>query len=207
MQQLWRVSGQVIETRPPFKRLLSMHNVAYVLSPVPIIGESYPLERRSGDVYIYRNPECMPRAFLVGNIVYAGGGLDDLKGLVSPRFDPRREAIAGASVDFLPGDSLSGDARIISYRSNEVTIRTSANTRSVLVLSDMYYPGWEATVDGVSSSVFRVNATMRGVVVPAGGHDVRYEFRPWSVRFGAMISAAGIALLCAGLVFTRKARP
>jgi hypothetical protein len=204
MQQLWRVNGQTIETRPPFKRILSMHNTAFLLSPLPIIGEPFPLERRSGDVYIYRNPEFLPRVFLVGKLDHTNGWIEDLRTIASPTFNPRLEAVASSEVAFQGVDSVAGSAEILEYRSNEAVIRTSAGSPAVLVMSDMYYPGWEATIDGVPVPVFRVNCTMRGVVVSEGEHQVRYEFRPSSVRYGAMLSALGIALFSAGLILTRK---
>jgi hypothetical protein len=207
MQALWRVAGQTIETRPPFKRILSMNNVAYILSPLPISGESFPLDERRDDVLIYRNPECMPHAFLVGRVIKVADTREALGALLSDAFDPRHEAVVEGAPGIAQTDSLRGDAKIVSYMANNVLIHTAARTAALLVLSDMFYPGWEAAVDGRPAPIYRVNATMRGVAVPEGDHEIAFTFRPASVRWGAIVSTIGILLLCTGFIVIRTPRP
>jgi uncharacterized membrane protein YfhO len=67
----------------------------------------------------------------------------------------------------------------------------------MLVLGDLFYPGWIATVDGRRVSVLRTNDIQRGVVVPAGRHRVRFTFRPLSFLVGASISAVAVLALFA----------
>jgi uncharacterized membrane protein YfhO len=76
----------------------------------------------------------------------------------------------------------------------------------LVVLADTFYPGWQATVDGVGTTIYPTNYLFRGVPVPAGAHRVRFEYRPQSVRLGAVSSGAGIALLVALGIADRRAR-
>ena len=64
--------------------------------------------------------------------------------------------------------------------------------RSLLVVSDSYYPGWRAAVDGRPAPLLRTNVLLRGVPVPAGRHQVRLWFDPLSVRLGFALSALAL---------------
>ena len=74
--------------------------------------------------------------------------------------------------------------------------------RQFLVLSDSYYPGWEAEVDGVPVPIHRANMAFRAVVVPEGKHTVEFRYRPDSFYYGAGVSAF---TLVAGSVFVAAA--
>jgi hypothetical protein len=73
-------------------------------------------------------------------------------------------------------------ARIVSYRRNSVVIDVDSSRAGVLVLHDIYYPGWQASVNGERRPVLRANLLFRGVEVPAGRHRVEFHFRPMSLE-------------------------
>src|SRR6266498_1391278 len=77
----------------------------------------------------------------------------------------------------------------------EVRVATTSLTPALLVLSDTYYPGWRAFVDGGEQPLVRGDLLFRVVPVPAGQHQVIFRFEPTSIRLGLAISLA--ALLCA----------
>jgi hypothetical protein len=83
-------------------------------------------------------------------------------------------------------------ATIVNYTDNAVKIEVAAPERGILVLHDLFYPGWEANVDGVAKPVLRANILFRGVEVPAGRHSVSFVFRPLSL---ANLSAALSSLM------------
>ena len=78
-----------------------------------------------------------------------------------------------------------------------MVIDVTTPTDGLLVLSEVYYPGWRAIIDGQSSPILRVDYLLRGIPVPAGQHRVEVRYRPAVFALGAAIS--GITL---GLVFT-----
>jgi uncharacterized membrane protein YfhO len=101
----------------------------------------------------------------------------------------------------------SGEARIIEDKRNRVVVETTSLQGGLLVLSDNYYPGWKASVDGQPSLVFRANHTMRAVRVPAGTHVVSFEFAPVTFWTSVYVSvAATIVTLAALAVATARAR-
>ena len=181
--------------RPPYKKLLSLHNVKTILSPLPIVGEPFTFRGFVGQVRLYDNPDVLPRAFVVGSYRIAKDEKESLALLAGDRFRPSREAILFEDPGIVPHDSLSASAAIVTSRANEMTIESRASDPGILVLSETYYPGWEAEVDGAPARLLRANHTMRAVPVPAGTHTVRFVFRPQSVRAGFFLTVAGIASL------------
>ena len=75
-----------------------------------------------------------------------------------------------------------------------------------MVLADVFYPGWELTIDGRPAPIYRTNRAMRGAAVPSGPHRLVYTYRPGSVRLGALISGFGV-LAALGLGFWSRRSP
>jgi hypothetical protein len=88
-------------------------------------------------------------------------------------------------------------ARIMARTDTSVTIDADARRPGRLVLLDTLYPGWKATVDGRDVPIEAANAAFRAVAVPAGRHEVRFEYRPVSVRNGAIVSLVALVALVA----------
>jgi uncharacterized membrane protein YfhO len=93
-----------------------------------------------------------------------------------------------------------GQATVTQYATDSVRIHTTASADAWLVLSDTYYPGWVASVDGQPTTVLRGDVLFRAVAVPAGDHDVEFRFEPASVRLGLAISVVSLLLLILALV-------
>ena len=147
----------------------------------------------SETMWIYRLPPAGPRAYVATRLkpVDTEAVLDAEE---LPEFDRTEEALideselAGLSRPY-PVLEPEADARpsvsrvtVLSYRRNAVSLSVKTDRPGVLVLHDLHYPGWEATVDGESRPVLRANLLFRGVEVPAGEHRVTFTFRPLSAR-------------------------
>ena len=81
---------------------------------------------------------------------------------------------------------------MIRLSDTSIEVQVDAETTAFLVLSDVYYPGWQATIDGEPTHVLRTNYVLRGVMVSPGVHVVRFEFRPTRFYAGAGISAFAV---------------
>src|SRR5690606_12722172 len=134
-----------------------------------------------------------------------------LERMRAPEFDPRREVLlydepptSGADAD-----SFAGEATVLRHEPTEVEIAVRASDPGYLVLTDNYYDGWTATIDGAPTQVFRANHTFRAVAVPAGEHRIVFRFEPRPLRAGAMISLGAwllVAAYGAGLAVVRWRR-
>lgn len=155
---------------------------------------------RMDNIDVYENLRALPRAFLVGCVrsVNDAGELFDM--MRSEGFDPIRCALTDAAPNGpLPssGEAKAGAARVVRQTPNRVWIETDAAAAAVLVLSEAWYPGWKAYVDGVPAEVFPVYHNFRGVVVPQGKHSVAFRFEPMSFHAGLWLSA--ITFLLGGI--------
>ncbi len=80
-----------------------------------------------------------------------------------------------------------------------VVLDVVATRAAFLVLSDLHYPGWQATVDGRPAPIHRANYLFRGIEVPGGSHRVEFAYRPRSFRLGLALTLAGVAAIVIGL--------
>ena len=94
-------------------------------------------------------------------------------------------------------DDAVDSARIIDYSASSVTIDVHSPCPGLLVLSDMYYPGWAATVNGTDARVYATDAALRGVPVRQGHSRVVFHYRPKPFRVGAVLFVAAIAAIMA----------
>src|SRR5262249_36610128 len=85
-------------------------------------------------------------------------------------------------------------ATIVDYHADRVEIHVRAACRGLLVLSDEYYPGWKATVDGRDARIYPTDVAFRGVPVPAGTSTVVFRYSPSSFRLGLVIAVLAVIL-------------
>jgi hypothetical protein len=148
----------------------------------------------SGQMWIYRLAPAMPRAYVASRLVRV-----DSEAVLSqdelPEFERASEALIdeGAVEDVKadlgqhagaePGteEPVRSSARVTRYERNAVALDVETNHAGLLVLHDIYYPGWVAIVDGEARPILRANLLFRGVEVGPGRHRVEFRFRPLSV--------------------------
>src|SRR5262249_46572884 len=87
---------------------------------------------------------------------------------------------------------------------NDIRVNVDLTQPGLLVISNVWYPGWSAVVDGRAQPVERVDATFQRVYLPAGSHDVRLIFAPASLRVGLALAAIGLLLAAIGLAIDRR---
>jgi hypothetical protein len=159
----------------------------------------------SGDVKIYENLEAQPRAFMVHDWLWTPDTAAAIEVMRSDEFDPRRTAVVGGEGDAPPFSGRS-TVEIVSYEPERVVLRASGDAAALLVLTDAYYPGWEVAIDGTAGEIQQVNGLFRGVFLPAGEHEIVFEFRPASFRIGSIISLLGLGLIIVAVVLVSRGK-
>jgi len=162
------------------------------------------------EIRVLEDTAAFPRAFLVPSARVAPSLGTALSEMVHQPFQPDAEVILADDTTTQANVQRTergghGTARVTEYAANSVRIHTSADGDAWLVLSDTYYPGWTATVDGQPVTVMRGDVLFRVVPVPAGKHDVEFHFEPTSVKLGAAISLLALILLIGGLSVAGRA--
>ena len=124
-------------------------------------------------------------------------------------FDPRRTALIEVDPDELPQLTPTGSAskpmtaQLVAYEPTRLTIATDAESPTVLVVSEMFYPGWEATIDGERTPIMLADYLLRAVYVPGGQHQIQMRYRATAARNGAIISILTLGLLLGLFVHNR----
>ena len=192
---------------PAFLKLMNVFNVKYIVSAWKMRSDSLQLTGQSGSALLYRNKGVQPRAF-VAHTARPAASFEDARSIFfSEKFNPTEEVILHEPLPAIAQDGEpGGTAEIVSMRANKVILQTSTDADAYLVLSDTYYPGWNATVDGVETTIARANFCQRAILIPAGNHTVRFSFEPTSVRTGAAITGGALLLFLVGIFHDRIRR-
>lgn len=155
-----------------------------------------------------KNPAANGHGWFVGKLNFVKGADAEMAGLTN--LDTKHAAVADEQFrQQLDGSALSnGTVTLTAYEPNELHYDVESDKGGVVVFSEVYYPGWTATIDGQSAEVGRVNYVLRALKVPAGKHKVVFEFRPASVSTTNTLAYVAIfailALFVAALVITFK---
>jgi hypothetical protein len=170
----------------------------YVRRGPPPFADLVPVLSLPGLPTLYRSDTAVPRAF----VVHAARDASDAEAQAAfvDATQPLRHAALLAEGEPLEGPGCEGStARVTRAGLSWVEVALEACGPGYLVLSDAYYPGWEATLDGERVPVRRANAVMRAVRVPPGAHAVRFDYRPLSFRLGALVSGLALGALALAL--------
>ena len=158
-------------------------------------------------VNVYRNATALPRALVVFQAIAAADQEAAWDLIHRPDFDPASTVVlegVGPAGGALP--PAPGDARVVRYGSDSLEIEAESPAAGYLVLSDPYYPGWQAEVDGEPVEILRANYAFRAVPVPEGTHRVTMAFRPATWRAGLIITLVTVVALVVGAVVAWRRR-
>ena len=181
------------------KKVLDIMSVRYVIGYEEVHHPDLTLIKGKKWFKIYENRGYLPRVYLVPYAVVHQDNKTLLNSLCSDQFDHRNSILITTDEhekikeEFTKDQSnqtdiFQGEAHIIAYTPQEVTVAATSNAPCFLTLTDNHYPGWKVYVDGVEKTLFHSNYIFRGVVMGSGEHVVRFSFQPLSFRIGAVVS-------------------
>ncbi|MBE7549483.1 MAG: YfhO family protein [Anaerolineales bacterium] len=183
----------------PAWRLWQLLSVRYVLDKRNIADAGLRLVFEEDDLKVFELGDPFPRAWLVGNVEVVPDDHQAITRLGSDAFDLRRTAVVSTPLGLPPTDPAASTVTLLEADSTRLKAEINASARQLLVFSQIYYPGWQATIDGQPADLLRVNVVQQGVVIPAGQHTVELVFSPGSFWLGLIISISAL-LICLGLL-------
>jgi hypothetical protein len=214
-----------VEANPMFDLL----GVRYVLARAETLDAGAGMGQyrdvgKGGGVTVYENDHRIPRAFVVHDVHEVGGMGDAVSYLQSlghavadgtthvDLFDPAHQAVVevsgsqAAPLPSLPTDqSVARPVRLVSYGSQRIELEVPAGAPGLLVLTDAYFPGWRASVNGRPAPIMPTDVAFRGVMLSGDAATVAFTYHAPGGNLGWGIPAlAGLALLAAA--FVRRAR-
>ena len=166
--------------------VINMLNTRYFVFPLQG-GQTVPIQ----------NPYALGNAWFVDKISYAKNANEEI--LKVGQIDLRHEAVADEKFQTQLGDAVTQDTTstvdIKSYEPNQLTYEVNSGKGGVVVFSEVYYPGWTATIDGEPAELGRVNYILRALNVKPGKHEVVLSFFPKSVDTTETIAYTAYAIL------------
>ena len=172
--------------------VLNMLNTKYFIFPLQG-GQTVPIQ----NPYVYGN------AWFVDQITYVDNANKEIEAV--GKIDLRHQAVADVKFKTQLGEAAVQDTasivKITSYEPNRLTYDVNSGKGGVLVFSEIYYPGWTATVDGEAVELGRVNYILRAIHIQPGQHQVELAFFPKSVDMTETIAYIAFVLLLLILIF------
>lgn len=157
------------------------------------------------DVKVLRNNNVIPRAFPVHQAIVMQDKNQVLMWLNNPSFDPRKAVILEDAVNLplspSPRPETESSVQIISYRNSEIVVDARMADNGFVVLSEKYYPGWKAYLDGKETEIHQADYVFRAVYVPQGRHNLTVRYEPESYKKGLYISMVSLLLVAGFLVY------
>lgn len=153
-------------------RLFDILSVKYLIlkNPAPEQLINKQVFWQNDNWTIILNEKALPFSFVVKNFEIISNKENVLSRIFETSFDPKTSVILEKKPEVLPTDQI-------------------------LVMSENYYPGWKAFVDGKETKIYRANYTFRAITVPQGKHDIKFEYQPESLKTGIMISIFSLITL------------
>jgi uncharacterized membrane protein YfhO len=140
----------------------------------------------------------MGNAWFVDSIVYVDNADQELAKMAS--IDLRRHAVADKQFQTALGSSpaeadSTAAIHLDSYEPNELHYTVNSQQGGIVVFSEIYYPGWTATIDGQDAEIGRVNYVLRAMNIAAGSHQVVLTFKPQTVKTTETVAYIALTIL------------
>lgn len=171
--------------------VLNMLNTKYFIMPL-----------QGGDTAPIENPYACGNAWFVNKVSFVDNANEELATV--GKIDVRHEAVADKKFQQTLGASTTNDSTatvtLKSYEPDRLVYDVKSTNGGVLVFSEIYYPGWTATIDGNDVPVGRVNYVLRALNMKPGNHKVELTFKPKTVVMTERIANTASAILVIILV-------
>ena len=191
--------------------LVDLLNIKYVILPKGATLDGKPVKVgdviqpfkvvMNSDALLLENLNALPRAYPVHN-AYLAESCDEILAMMQHQnFNPREFVILEERPSFEMAQenvpSAESQVEITEYKTRKISLNATMATDGFVVLSEKYYPGWNAFVDGKKAKIYQANYTLQALALPKGAHEIALRFQPAQARFGLMTTVATlIGLAC-----------
>ena len=171
-----------------------------------VLGIKYAVVKTKDGLRLFTTDQVMPRAVLVGNAIILPRLQDHLQYIKRPDFNPQQQVLLETTSDKNARPNLKAaqsppdgnTVAITKYQPNRIELEAVLDGDTYLVLSELFYPGWHAYVDGSNVQILRADYLLRAIPLIAGRHNIVFVYRPVSFLIGAVLTA--FTLLALGCI-------
>ncbi|MFH1825347.1 MAG: YfhO family protein [Candidatus Firestonebacteria bacterium] len=194
--------------------VLNLLNVKYLLSNQEINHPNFKLIFDK-NVKIYENLLCWPRAYLVNNRTVIKNKESIYKTINAPDFNPLSSVILEEEIPYQLDKSVNKPAevnpalfgarvKVVNYIPNKVDIEVNTDNNSMLVLSEVFYPEWKASLDGQETKIYPAYGLFRAIYVEKGKHNITFFYKPTSFIIGVIITIMAVIIALSIMVLEIK---
>lgn len=181
-----------LRKQPPNFQVLNMLNTRYFIVP-----------GQQGQPVVQQNPSALGPCWFVHAVEFLKGPAEVMKAMNN--FDPKDTALveesAKSKIPFEPVADSTASIQLLKNDNDIVTYKSSSRTNQFAVFSEIYYDrGWKATIDGKETPIVQTDYVLRGLPVPAGNHEIRFEFKPASYYESSKFAVGGSVLIWLGIL-------
>ena len=177
-----------------------------------ILGLKYAIVATPSGFGLMSAEKYQPRAMILKDMIFTPTYEDHLQILKNPDFDPQKKVLLedsarSAVAKIGQTDSILQDwVYIEEYSPNRLRLRAESPTGGILLLSELYYPGWKAYVDGTNVPILKADYLLRAIPLGPGKHSIEVVYRPMSFLVGSVISLSVLLLLILLWIVKRYSR-
>ncbi|MCK4901748.1 MAG: YfhO family protein [Thermoplasmatales archaeon] len=182
--------------------MLNLLHVKYILTSTQLNNSGFKLVFDNNDIYIYENEQVLPRAFVVYNVTVKSDA-EILQTLKTDSFNPIDILLTDKNIDTITHNGTGLESvEITKYSPNEIIFKTNLTQPGFLVLSEVFYPEWNAYVDGKEQEIYPAYSAFRAIFLDAGAHVVKFSYTPSSLMMGFYITL--FALIFIAIIISIK---
>jgi len=167
---------------------------------VSMMNTKYVIQGQPGQEQVSRNPNAFGNAWFVDNINMVNTAKEEIDAIQN--ITPNDAYVHQEFSNYVAGlnPTKNGTINLTSYSPNTLVYSSNTNSDQLALFSEMWYqPGWKVTIDGSPVDHIRANYALRALKVPAGQHEIVFDFHPSSYHTGSAISLASSSLIFVGL--------
>lgn len=178
--------GDMKKVDPSGFPVLNMLNTRYFIFPLQG-GQTMPMQ----------NPYTLGNAWFVNEVQYVNNANEEIDAL--HHINPAKVAVVDQKFSEQVKQTAAPDSmssiKLIAYEPNDLKYEVDSKTGGTVVFSEIYYPGWQAYIDGVEAPHGRANYILRAMNVPEGKHAVEFKFDPQSLHVTEMVACIALGIL------------
>jgi len=180
-----------------------------------LAGTAFIIDAKAQRVPVFQTPSglrihaaanAFPRAWVVNQVTSVANGTEARARLSRPPGEFRRKAFVSGAPPLIAPCENPGTVGPVMRRGHTLAVHAALPCAAMVIVSQTFYPGWRASVDGRPAKLYQADGFLDGIAVPAGQHVITLSWRPWTVFAGAAVSAVSAILLLLGYKRTHKQR-
>lgn len=168
--------------QPQLHRFFDMANIRYIVTEQPLVDDDLEEVFRVAGLIVYENKTVLPRMYLVDQVRTVNSLRESIQLLGDDQFNYRESIVIDGDYPELANLSFKKNSfsalRIDKYSSREIVATVNTVEKKFLVLTDAYYPGWRAYIDGQETRIYPTNTLFRSILIPAGIHKIVFSYQP-----------------------------